>query len=205
MDEARLCAFENLARTRRSIRRYRDEPVPPALVERLLAVAGWAPSAHNRQPWRWAVVTGATRQRLADAMAADFRRDLLADGLPPDEVAARVERSRARIGSAPVLVLACLTMRDMDRYPDARRQACEHLMAAQSVALACQNLLLAAHAVGLGACWLCAPIFCPETVKRALDLPADWEPQALITLGWPADGGRERPRKAVEEVTLWRT
>lgn len=203
MDEARLHAFETLARTRRSIRRYQDEPVPPALVERLLAVAGWAPSAHNRQPWRWAVITGAARQRLADAMGEAFRRDLLADGIPPDEVEATVARSRQRIGSAPVLILVCLTMAEMDTYPDARRQACEHLMAVQSVALASQNLLLAAHAAGLGACWLCAPIFCPETVKHVLDLPPDWEPQALITLGWPADGGRERPRKAVEEVTLW--
>jgi len=205
VNEERLHVFEELAAGRRSIRRYQERPVPPALIRRLLAVAGRAPSAHNRQPWRWAVVTGEARRHLAEAMAADFRRDLLADGLPPEEVAARVERSLARIAGAPVLVLACMTMCEMDTYPDARRQACERLMAAQSVALACQNLLLAAHAAGLGACWLCAPLFCPETVRRALRLPPDWEPQALITLGWPADEGRERARKAVEEVTLWRS
>ncbi|MDQ7029925.1 MAG: nitroreductase family protein [Ardenticatenia bacterium] len=204
MNEARLDTFETLAAGRRSIRRYQERPVPPTLIRRLLAVAGRAPSAHNRQPWRWAVITGNARQRLADAMAADFRRDLLADGLPPEEVTARVERSRARIGGAPALILACMSMREMDVYPDRRRQACEHMMAVQSVALACQNLLLAAHAAGLGACWLCAPIFCPDTVRRVLRLPPDWEPQGLITLGWPADGGRDRPRKPLKEVTLWR-
>ena len=202
-DHPRLAAFEALACSRRSIRRYRDEPVPRALIERLLAIAGRAPSAHNRQPWRWAVITGETRRRLADAMAVPFRRDLLADGLDEAEAERIVARSRARISTAPVLILACLTMEEMDTYPDERRQRNEWLMAAQSVALACQNLLLAAHAAGLGACWLCAPLFCPETVRHVLDLPATWEPQALLTLGWPANEGRDRPRHPVSALTRW--
>ncbi len=60
-------------------------------------------------------------------------------------------------------------------------------MAVQSVALACQNLLLAAHAYGLGACWMCAPLFVPHVVRQVLELPAAWQPQALITLGYPAE------------------
>lgn len=203
MNEDRLNTFEALACSRRSIRRYRDEPVPRALIERLLAIAGRAPSAHNRQPWRWAVITGDMRRRLADAMAVPFRRDLLADGVPVDEAERIVARSRARISTAPVLILACLTMEEMDTYPDERRQRNEWLMAAQSVALACQNLLLAAHAAGLGACWLCAPLFCPQTVRDTLHLPETWEPQALITLGWPANTGRDRPRHPVSTLTRW--
>ena len=51
-------------------------------------------------------------------------------------------------------------------------------MAVQSTAMAVQNMLLLAHAEGLAACWMCAPLFCPDTVRAALDLPADWQPQA---------------------------
>jgi nitroreductase len=69
-------------------------------------------------------------------------------------------------------------------------------MATQSLALAGQNLLLAAHAEGLGACWLCAPLFCPHIVRDTLGLPADWEPQAFISLGWPA----ESPAKTRESL-----
>lgn len=191
--------------SRRSIRRYRPDPVPLAWVEELLRLAGQAPSAHNRQPWRWVVVhNDEAKQRLAEAMGRDFRRDLLRDGKPPDEADALVRRSHARLQGAPILVLPCLTMAEMDAYPDPDRQRCEWQMAVQSVALACGSLMLGAHAMGLGSCWICAPIFCVATVQRALDLPREWEPQGLITLGWPADAGRERPRKPLAAVTILR-
>jgi F420 biosynthesis protein FbiB-like protein len=77
-------------------------------------------------------------------------------------------------------------MLEMDTYPDKRRQQFEHQMAVQSTAMAAQNLLLAAHAEGLGACWLCAPLFCQDVVRATLDLPKDWETQGAVILGYPA-------------------
>jgi coenzyme F420-0:L-glutamate ligase/coenzyme F420-1:gamma-L-glutamate ligase len=192
-------------KSRRSIRVYRNEPVEVALVTQLLAVAAQAPSAHNRQPWRWAVVATAERRRdLAAQMGVEFARDLKRDGVNDDTINSMVARSRRRIGEAPMLVVPCLTMADMDVYPDPMRQQAEWTMAMQSVALACQNLMLAAQAVGLGSCWICAPLFCAPTVQQALDLPTEWQPQALITLGYPADAGRIRPRRPVEDVTVYR-
>ena len=67
------------------------------------------------------------------------------------------------------------------------RSQAERTMAVQSVAMTAQTLWLTAHAAGLGACWLCAPLFVPELVVATLNLPADWEPQGLLTLGWPAE------------------
>jgi F420 biosynthesis protein FbiB-like protein len=190
--------------TRRSIRNYLPQPVPLDLVTDLLRVAIRAPSAHNRQPWRWVVVhTAPAKQRLADHMGHEFWRDLLRDGTSEERAGALVNRSRERIVGAPLLVVPCLTMSEMDSYPDSERQRHEWQMAVQSVALACQNLMLAAHASGLGSCWICAPIFCVPAVQHALDLPPEWEPQGLITLGWPADDGRDRERRPVEEVTLF--
>jgi len=188
-------------RERRSIRRYRAEPLPRELIERLIDAARFAPSAHNRQPWRFAVVQEAERKEtLAAAMGARLHADHLADGDDPELIAQDIARSHARITTAPAIIAACTTFADMDVYPDARRAEAEWLMAVQSTAMAVQNLLLLAHAQGLGACWMCAPLFCPDTVKGVLQLPADWQPQALITLGHPATPGHHRERRGIAEI-----
>lgn len=195
--------FLRLARGRRSIRRYEPREVPQSTLEALLEAAVWAPSAHNRQPWRFAVVRGAGQERLARAMGARLRADLERDNAPQAVIEADVTRSYERLTGAPVVIVLCLSMADMDTYPDARRQQHEWTMAVQSVAMAGQNLLLAAHAHGLGACWMCAPLFCPDVVQDALDLPPDWEPQGLITLGYAAQT-RDKTRQPLAEKVVWR-
>ncbi len=196
--------IERIIKGRRSIRYYEDRPVPRDVLERILSLATWAPSAHNRQPWRFAVVTAPeTRQALARAMGERLRADLEADGLPPDQIERDAGRSYQRISGAPALILVCLSMVDMDHYPDAQRASAEHIMAVQSVALAAQNLMLAAHAEGLSSCWLCAPLFCPDVPVLTLHLPSDWQPQALITLGYPAVE-RQSTRHPLETRVIWR-
>jgi F420 biosynthesis protein FbiB-like protein len=189
-------------RSRHSVRRYLPDLVPEALLLHILETATWAPSAHNRQSWRFAVLSGEmSRRRLADAMGEDFRRDLFADGLPIEQVEAQVERSRQRIVEAPAAILLCLDSAEMDNYPDEGRQAAEYQMAVQSVAMAGQNLLLAIHAEGLGAVWMCAPLFAQDAARRALALPKTWQPQGLVLLGYPAKTTLPRERKNVLEVT----
>jgi coenzyme F420-0:L-glutamate ligase/coenzyme F420-1:gamma-L-glutamate ligase len=199
---ARRDAWYELAAGRRSIRRYGMAAIPAETLRRIIAAACWAPSAHNRQPWRFAVLDEAVaKDGLARAMGEKLRADRLADGDPADLVAADVARSHDRISGAPLVVVVALDMTDMDRYPD-KRQRAEYLMAVQSTAMAVQNLLLAAHAEGLGACWMCAPLFCPEVVSAALAMPEGWEPQALVTMGGPANAGKPPMRHPVETV-LW--
>lgn len=194
----------HLIQSRRSIRRYTAQPIPHDVLESVLDAARWAPSAHNRQPWRFAVITtAATRDALARAMGDRLRADLRADGAPEAVIEADAGRSYSRITGAAALIAVCLSMVDMDTYPDARRSGNEYLMAAHSTAMATQNLLLAAHEAGLGACWMCAPLFCPDVVRTELDLPEDWQPQALITLGYPAET-KQKTRFPVESRTVWR-
>lgn len=201
--ENQAACFLELARTRRSIRRYRAEPVPSGLVNELLEAARWAPSAHNRQPWRFAVIRGVeTKRALARAMGAQLRADLERDGARPETIEADASRSYARITGAPVVIVVSLSMREMDSYPDERRQQAERTMAVQSVAMAVQNMLLAAHARGLGACWMCAPLFVPAIVRAALGLADDWEPQALVTLGFPAEE-KTKARRPLEDVAIY--
>jgi coenzyme F420-0:L-glutamate ligase / coenzyme F420-1:gamma-L-glutamate ligase len=177
-----------LVQSRRAIRRYTAEPIPVALLQRLLEATMWAPSAHNRQPWRFAVLTSeGEKAALAKAMGERLRADRTRDGDKAESIEKDVARSFSRICGASAIVAICLTMVDMDSYPDKRRMAAERTMAVQSVAMAAQNLWLLAHAAGLGACWLCAPLFVPALVQQTLDLPADWEPQGLMTMGWPAE------------------
>jgi F420 biosynthesis protein FbiB-like protein len=189
---------------RRSIRRYQAEPVPPELIEQLLTAAAWAPSAHNRQPWRFAAITaGETKHKLATAMGNKLRADLTADQAPLDLIEKDTRRSYQRITNAPLLILFCLSMADMDSYPDPVRQQHEWTMAVQSTAMAAQNLLLAAHALDLGACWMCAPLFCPDLVKQTLALPDNWQPQALITVGYPAEE-KQKSRQPLATRVVYR-
>ncbi len=197
-------ALYQLMRERRSIRRFQPRPVPHEALVRLLEVAIWAPSAHNRQPWRFVVLSDeAGKHHLAEAMGRELAVDLRADGLDEAAIARDTGRSFERLAGAGALVVACLTMADMDTYPDGRRQACEHAMAVQGVAMAAQNLLLAAHAEGLGAVWMCAPLFCPDAVRTALALPADYEPQGVIALGYPAET-RHKTREPLETRVMFR-
>jgi F420 biosynthesis protein FbiB-like protein len=179
---------------RRSVRTYQSRTVPHELIEEVLVAAGWAPSAHNAQPWRFIVLADASVKReLAEAMAESWAADMAKDGLKieADKRKTRIER----FATAPVLILACLTMDGMMKFSDKKRQNSERDLAVQSLGAALQSLLLAAHAKGLGACWFCAPGFCKETVRKVLKIPDDVEPEALIAMGYPAEKPPVPPKK----------
>ncbi|MEW6635574.1 MAG: TIGR03668 family PPOX class F420-dependent oxidoreductase [Actinomycetota bacterium] len=191
---------------RRSVRSYLRKEVPPEHLERVLEAARWAPSPHGRQPWRFAVITTPeTKRRLAEAMGEEWRANLEMDGQPPDVVEARLDGSPRRLLEAPVLVLLCLYLEDLDVYPDASRQESEVTMAVQSLGAAAQNMLLAAYELGLDTGWMCAPLFCPERVVGALGLEARLIPHALITVGYAAgDPPRRRGRVPLKELVVYR-
>jgi F420 biosynthesis protein FbiB-like protein len=192
-------------RQRRSIRKYLPKVVPRELVLEVLEAAGWAPSAHNSQPWRFiAVADGSVKRALAEEMANAWAADMAKDGSTADE-AKRVER-RERFANAPVLILVCLTMEGLRKFPDKERQQTERDLAVESLGAAIQNSLLAAHAAGLGACWFCAPAFCKETVRKVLKIPDAVEPSAFIIMGYSAEKPPVPPKKALRDycyLDLW--
>jgi F420 biosynthesis protein FbiB-like protein len=201
IDHEGLAQARRLLEARYSVRRYAAVAIGDEVIEQLLYCATRAPSAHNRQPWRFVVLReAAAKTCLGSAMGERLRRDRLMDGDEPMTVAADVQRSFDRITKAPVVVLVACSLQDMDSYPDPKRRSAEAAMAMQSTAMAVQNLLLAATAAGLGACWICAPLFCPEVARDVLQLPADWQPQALVTIGVPDGPGRRRARRPLHEV-----
>jgi coenzyme F420-0:L-glutamate ligase / coenzyme F420-1:gamma-L-glutamate ligase len=193
-------------RGRRSVRQYLPKNVSEQLVNQVLEAGRWAPSPHGRQPWRFAVITkDETKERLAEAMGEEWRANLEMDGQSPEVVEKRLEGSRRRLLDAPVLVLLCLYLEELDIYPDAYRQQGETTMAIQSLGAAAQNMLLAAYDLGLDSGWMCAPLFCPQKVVEALGLDPKLIPHALLTLGYAeGDPPKRRGRKPLDELLIYR-
>jgi coenzyme F420-0:L-glutamate ligase/coenzyme F420-1:gamma-L-glutamate ligase len=191
---------------RRSVRRYLPRKVPDEVVDQVLEAARWAPSPHGRQPWRFAVIGREdTKDRLADAMGEEWRANLEMDGQSQEIVERRLEGSRRRLIDAPVLVLLCLYLEDLDEYADEERQRGETTMAVQSLGAAAQNALLVAYDLGLDAGWMCAPLFCPEKVVEALGLEPELTPHALLTLGYAeGDPPKRRGRRPLHQLVVYR-
>lgn len=192
----------NAITSRRSVKEYSPRKVSKETVFRILEAGRWAPSAHNAQPWRFIVIQDfATKQILSEAMASRWDKDMSKNGVQERQRVSLLRASVERFEKAPIIIVACLTMENMDEYPDERRKKIEFVMAVQSVrARAVENMLLAAHGEGLGSCWFCAPLFCQDAVRSILKIPQHVDPQALITLGYPATRTNLPPRKPLEEI-----
>jgi coenzyme F420-0:L-glutamate ligase/coenzyme F420-1:gamma-L-glutamate ligase len=184
-----------LLQGRRSVRKYQARPVPREYIEQIIEAARWAPSPHGRQPWRFAILTRQeVKAQLAEQMGNTWQQNLEMDGQDAEIVNIRLEKSRQRIHNAPAIIIPCLYLEDLDRYPDEKRQADETTMAIQSLGAAIQNMLLMAYDLGLDSGWMCAPLFCPEVVCEALNLDRRLIPHALITLGYAAADPQRRER-----------
>ena len=185
----------SLLRGRRSVRKYQARPVARESIEQIIEAASWAPSPHGRQPWRFVILTRPeVKAQLAEQMGSTWQQNLEMDGQDAEIVNIRLEKSRQRIYNAPVIIIPCLYLEDLDRYPDEKRQADETTMAIQSLGAAIQNMLLMAYDLGLDTGWMCAPLFCPEVVCQALSLDRRLIPHALITLGYAAADPQRRER-----------
>lgn len=175
--------FAALAARRFSCRAYRPDPVPRALIEQTLEAARQAPSACNRQPWRFAVA-----ERTEDRLRI-LQRGLL-PGMKPGWIA-----------GAPVLIALGI-----------RRETATHRLAPLfsrvdypwiDAGIAGEHLVLQAAELGLGTCWI--GWIRPGGVRRAVGWPRAIRPVALIALGWPADPekGRTSSRLAPEDLITW--
>src|SRR4030067_3244381 len=140
--------IENI-KQRRSIRKYSSTRVPREILNEILEAAQWAPSAHNAQPCRFIILTQKkSKKNLAIARAKARTEDLSRDNVPLNLVQRITKASVQRFTSAPVLVIACITMADMMKYPDEQRQKNERELAIQSLGAAVEKMLLAAHFKG---------------------------------------------------------
>lgn len=214
----RFAVFRELVRSRRSIRRWLDEPVPRAHLELMLDCARMAPSDTNAQPWHFTVVTDRNLIRSLEHATLDRFAQLSA------ELQARGKRAVLRklgifakyaghFGTAPALILVSGEPYDsrfardvfVEIMSEGELDTVRREESIKSTALASMNLLLAAHALGYGAVPMTGPVMAiPERLKRDLRVPDPYQPHLLIALGRPADEVVPAvPRKPLEEITTW--
>jgi len=180
--------LDDCLRTRRSIRKYKDTKIDIRILKDIIQLAIMAPSAHNSNPWYFIILDNDDlKNQLALKMAEKYKTDLLNDKIDERTIRKLIHESITKFSTAPCIVVACLDMNKIQKYPDAKRQEIEHFMGIQSVSASIQNLLLAAHDKGIASCWYCAPLFAQEIVRFVLQIPDEIEPLAFITLGYPLD------------------
>lgn len=180
---------------RRSVRAFLPDPIPRPIVERAITLAVQAPAPHHSSPWRFALVAEArSKDELSRAMATAWRADLRADGLDEDRIEAILERSHALLTNTPLLAVCCADMTRAHAYGDERRDRAEWSLFAHSIGAALQTFMLSLAEDGIASCWISAPVFCGDTVKRILKLSDAVEPHALVLIGYASPDYEARPR-----------
>jgi len=174
--------------TRRSVRAYKDTPVDKATIEKLFDAATKAPSARNSQPWAFGVIQDKeTLKSIADRSKDFLRRELGEENMPPYF---QDPEFNIFYTASTLLVILC-KVEGPHAIPDC--------------ALAAQNLMLMAHDMGLGTCWIGLSqgfLNTPEA-KRELGIPEGWVVAAPIIVGWPDGETPEKDREPVE-VIFWK-
>lgn len=203
----------SLLLSRRSVRRFKADPPPRAAIERLVEAAVTAPSASNKQPWRFVIVT---RRDAIDRMAAAVRESVerVAGHVEPDSVDAfraygdyftRFENAPVVIAALwrPLTVLSNLVDNKLAPDDRARIEAMERGSGLMGVAMAIENLLLMAHASGLGASGMTGPLVAADRLREILEVPPSWEIAALVPVGVPDEDPPPTQRKPADKVTIW--
>ncbi len=214
----RFPILHEIISTRRSIRRWTDQPVPRADLEQILDCARLAPSDTNSQPWHFTAVTNQPLirelERLTQERFAAVSQTLLDQGRKDAARKLRVfERYAAHFGTAPAVILISgepydsRFMREVftEIMDDAAVEKLKQEESIKSTSLATMNLLLAAHAMGYGAVPMTGPVLvvAPE-LKARLRVPDPFQPHLLVALGTPAGGPLPNVgRKSLEEITSW--
>jgi nitroreductase len=170
--------IDDAIKGRRSVRTYKSDNVEEDLVRECIEAATYAPSAKNGQQWRFTVLTGDAKDKFTDL----YRDEL---GKLDYDLGSSFG-SCTMMEEAPVVIVVWNT------------NVFGWTTEVHSVSAAIQNLLLKAHALGLGTCWIGDIFYTYEAIMNYFKKP--WKLLAAITLGWPDSNPGSRPRLSVDEV-----
>jgi nitroreductase len=179
---------------RQSIGRVKQDPVPRAMIERLLESAVHAPNHRLTEPWLFHVFTGKGRGKLARVRAEIARLQADAEGEAEELAVGRISRERKKAFRAPVVIAVT---------SEAGRDEIETLENYAACAAAVQNMQLAAYALGLATMWRTGPVVYHDRMRELLGLKEGDTPVAHLYVGYPDMGERPRRRQPAHEKTIW--
>lgn len=200
-------------KSRRSIRKFEDEPVEEEDVREMIDAARMAPNPTNIQNWHFVVVEDDARQEEMRRAVEDAIDEALGDP-SLEEMHGSISKLRrffTFFDQAPVLIcplhrpqhflIARTEMaRGTGEYEAVREDG---FSTAGGVAAAVENLLLAAHALGYGGCWMSGPLFAKDRLEEVLRVEDPWDLFAVVPIGVPAEEPEAPGRKPVEEITTF--
>lgn len=182
---------------RRSIRKFKDQPVPEDLIRQVLHAATLAPSGKNRQPWRFYVVQGEERAEMVRVMREGMAK-LEAQGMGTGSA----KWTAQVMEQAPATVFVFNPNAGWVNMPAEIGDWMWNVVDVQSVGAAIQNMLLKALDLGLGSLWICDVFLACDELSAWLGESSQMI--AAVSLGYPDESPEPRPRKTVDEVTVWR-
>ena len=199
-------SYLEFVKSRRSIRKYSDKKISRVQIERMIEAACWSPSNHNRQGWKFIVFENLHEiQKLAERVRQFIKKSLMKTNRLVVSKADELIYYSGAFDQAPVVILV------MHKKSPAMGKSMLNLATSElasgeaiSAAMACQNLLLAAHAMGLGACIMTAPLLAGAIWNSLEDLPLGYEPMCLVTIGHPSEIPSAPKRKKLEHVIEYR-
>jgi nitroreductase len=177
---------------RTSVRRYRSDPVSRDTIERLLDCAVRAPNHKLTEPWRFAVLTGRSKARLADIRATHRLRKY--DDPTSDEARARADKARRETLESPaiIVVMARISEDEITREEDYA-----------AVMMATANLMTAAQSLGLGTYLKTGGVMRDSALAELVGLPEGYRVVGILSVGYPAEPGAPRRRRPAAELTSW--
>jgi F420 biosynthesis protein FbiB-like protein len=182
---------------RRSIRKFADRRVPEEVINAVLSAAILAPSAKNRQPWKFVVVAGKEKRAQMIRVMRSGIADTKAHGI---NTGTAIMTARI-MESAPATIFVFNPDGVHPWLPHAEAQAFMESADTQSIGAAIQNMLLAAQELGLGTLWMCDVWSASAQLEAWLGEPG--ELVAAVAIGYPAEQPPARPRRPPSEVVRW--
>lgn len=182
---------------RRSIRQFKDEPIPDEALQAILTAAIQAPSSKNRQPWRFVVVQSDKRAEMVRVMREGMTK-LKAQG----EDIGSGEWTAQVMEQAPVTIFIFNSEGIHPWLAHSIDQMFTDLVNLQAIGAAIQNMLLAAQDLSIGSLWICDVLYVYDELGQWLGEQS--EMIAAVSLGYPDESPAARPRKPVNEVTRFR-
>lgn len=188
---------------RRSIRKYKEDNVPQSMIEEIIQAGALAPSSKNRQPWKFVVVTGRSKEEMVLAMQRGLEREKSNPYLPASaEHLGGAEYTLGIMKQAPVVIFVMNTLGQDINSSLSTEERISEICNVQSIGAAIENMTLTATELGLGSLWICDTFFAYEELCTWLN--TEGQLIAALAVGYADESPESRPRKDIQSIVEWR-